>query len=111
MGGRGASSGRKLFKLRFELNIQNFASKKDESDVYRQSNTSIRRGMRKLEKRVIEHENKIKNPEQYVKDFYQLPKERQEGLIRHWEKEIRTFKLGISLRKLTLSSRGEDDEE
>ena len=111
MGGRGAISGRKLPKMRFVLDIQTFAFGKDESDVYRQTNTSLRKGIRKLKKRVIEHESKIKNLELFYPDFYSLDVREQEGQKKHWRKEIVNFKRNIEIRKKVLADRGEPYEE
>lgn len=46
-----------------------------------------KKAIQSLEKRIFEHQNKIKTE--------LLRESPDEGLIKHWEKEIRAFKTGI----------------
>lgn len=58
--GSGIIEGRKPLKI----DMQYFAEK----DIEKQESTSLKRAMRKYQKRIEEHEDKIKNPEKYISD-------------------------------------------
>ncbi|MFS8161460.1 hypothetical protein U7537_04605 [Lacticaseibacillus rhamnosus] len=78
-----------------------------ERDLAKQSATSLRRGIRKLQQGVAEHEEKIRHPENYIDDWSEWPLQRQQGLRKHWQKEIDNFKASISNRTEELLKRGE----
>ena len=89
-----------------EMNLQFFS----ESDIKKQESNSLKRAIRKYEKRIMEHEGYLKNPEEHCPDWNdKLPCE-QEGLKRHWEKEIRNFNQSIQNRIDELKERGDFDE-
>jgi len=58
----------------------------------KQSNKQLGKSKQSFEKRVSEHENKIKNPDIDPAKIKGDPIKYQEGLIKHWKKEIQTFK-------------------
>ncbi len=57
-------------------------------------NKNHKKAIRSLERRIAEHEGKIRL--EYTKDFP------DQGIIRHWETEIKAFEKGIqqALRRL-----------
>ena len=88
------------------INIQLFAEK----DIKKQSSDSLKKGIRSYEKRITEHQNKIKNPAEFVEGWNEMPAHKQEGLKRHWEKEIKNFKNSKDDRIAELKGRGEYDD-
>lgn len=89
-----------------KMNIQFFAEK----DIARQESNSLKRSMRKFEKRIVEHERKIETPEDFIDGWAELDPRKRQGLIKHWRKEIRNFQTSIDDRKSELKKRGEADE-
>ena len=85
------------------MNVQLFAEK----DLKNQSSNSLRRSIRSFEKRIAEHENYIKNPIIHCPDWETKDSRRQQGLIKHCQKEISNFKESIQNRIDELKERGE----
>ena len=88
------------------INLQRFA----ESDIKKQESNSLKRAIRKYERRIAEHKNKISNPSQMVDDWNAKSKYVQDGLIKHWNKEIKNFQNSIDERIAELKKRGDYDE-
>ncbi len=88
------------------MNLQFFA----ESDMYSQNSNSLKRAIRKYEKRLEEHKSYLANPEGHCQNWNEKPVEEQEGLKRHWQKEIRNFEQSINDRIDELKKRGDYDE-
>ena len=88
------------------IGIQYFA----ESDIKKQESTSLKRAMRKYSERIAEHQRKIDNPQEYVPDWESKDVREQNGLIKHWQKEIRNFQQSIDDRIEELKKRGDYDE-
>jgi len=88
---------------RLDMNLQFFA----ESDIPKQSSASLKRSIRKLTKRIDEHEGYIKNPYTHVPEWDEYSVLRQEGLKKHWRKEIRNFRESINNRIAELKKRGD----
>lgn len=84
------------------LDLQMFAEK----DLKKQRLSSLEKGIESLEAKIHLHEDKIKNPGKYVGGWEQKSKQEQDGIKRHWEKEINTFKKGISERTKEIDNRG-----
>ena len=82
-----------------------------ESSLTKQKSSSLRKGIRSLEKRIQEHETKISNPKKYCHDWNTYNDGKKAGLIRHWKKEIYDFKVSINDRIKELKKRGEYDDE
>lgn len=101
------NGGRGIIKRKIKLNagLQFFA----ESDIKKQESISLRRSIRKFEKRIAEHENKINNPQEYYSDWNNFDERYRDGLKRHWNKEIRNFHNSIQNRIDELKRRGEWD--
>lgn len=89
-----------------KMNLQFFAEK----DIKRQKSNSLKRAIRNYKKRIAEHESYIENPKSHVSNWDELPKVQQNGLIRHWNKEIRNFNTSIDDRIAELKERGDFDE-
>ena len=90
----------------FGMNLQFFA----EEDIKNQSSTSLKKAIRKYEKRIAEHKEKISNPESVVPGWNENSEARKKGTIRHWEKEIRNFNNNINDRIEELKKRGDLDD-
>lgn len=88
-----------------KMNLQFFA----ESDIKNQESASLKRAIRKYEKRIAEHEEYIKNPKIHCPDWDEKPVESREGLKKHWQKEIRNFRQSIQDRVDELKERGDYD--
>ena len=60
--------------------------------TYRQamskSLAQLDKSIRSHEKQVIEHRDKINNPEKYAPDWCIMEINEQEGLVRRWEKDL-----------------------
>ncbi len=89
-----------------KMNLQTFA----ERDIKNQDSASLKRAIRKYQARIEEHEEKISNPAAIYPEWNNFDKRYQEGLKRHWNKEIRNFKQSIQNRIDELKSRGDYDE-
>lgn len=87
-------------------NLQMFA----ESDIYRQESSSLKRAIRKYEKRRVEHEDYLADPERHCPNWTEKSFEEQEGLKKHWKKEIRNFERSIQDRIAELKKRGDYSE-
>lgn len=88
------------------MNLQFFAEK----DIKNQESGSLKRAIRKYQSRISEHEAKISNPREFYPEWDSYDKRYQEGLKRHWNKEIRNFKQSIQDRIDELKKRGDYDE-
>lgn len=88
-----------------KMNLQFFA----ESDMYSQKSNSLKRAIRKYEKRLEEHKAYLTDPEKHCSDWNEKSAEEQEGLKRHWKKEIRNFEQSINGRIDELKKRGDYD--
>lgn len=83
---------------------------KVESDLYKQDSSSLKRAIRRYQKRIDEHKDKISHPEKYVRDWDTYDIRRQNGLLKHWNKEIQNFSVSIQRREDELKKRGDYDE-
>lgn len=89
-----------------KMDLQLFA----ESDIKNQESGSLKRAIRKFEKRIKEHEDYLQNPESHCSDWNDKMSCEQEGLKRHWKKEIRNFNQSIQERIDELKERGDYDD-
>lgn len=87
------------------VKIQLFAEK----DIKNQSSTSLKKAIRKYEKHISEHNDKINNPQKYIDGWDSLSPLKQEGLKKHWNKEIKNFNTSIDERIKELKNRGDYD--
>ena len=81
-----------------------------EADIARQESSSLKRAIRKYASRISEHQKKIDNPAAYIEGWNSIDPRQQDGLIRHWQKEIRNFQASIDDRIAELTKRGDYDE-
>lgn len=88
---------------KLKMNLQVFA----ESDIKNQESGSLKRAIRKYEKRIKEHEAYLENPKAHCSDWDDKMTCEQEGLKRHWKKEIRNFNQAIQDRIDELKERGD----
>lgn len=88
------------------MDLQIFAEK----DMYNQESGSLKRAIRKYEKRLREHESYIREPERHCPDWHEKSAEEQAGLKRHWKREIRNFETSIRDRVDELKKRGDYDD-
>ena len=86
-----------------KFNLQLFA----ERDLANQTSNQLRKGIRSFKKRIEEHWAKIENPAKYCDDWNSYDNEHREGLIWHWQHEIRNFTRCIDDRIDELKKRGE----
>ena len=84
--------------------------KKKESDLAKQSVTSIKRGMRSLQKEIELHKSKISNPSKHILEWDTYSERKKNGLIKHWNKEIVNLRKSIENRIVELKERGEYDD-
>ena len=89
-----------------KMNLQFFA----ESDIKKQESNSLKRAIRKYEKRIKEHEDYLEHPETHCSDWNEKSRWEQEGLKKHWKKEIRNFNQSIHDRIDELKARGDYDD-
>lgn len=89
-----------------KMDLQLFA----ESDIKKQESGSLKRAIRKYEKRREEHKAYLENPREHCPDWDEKHVREQEGLRRHWQKEIRNFDQAIEERIAELKERGDFDE-
>ena len=86
-----------------KMNLQIFAEK----DLGKQSVKSLKKGIDSLNERMAQHKEKIAHPEAIIPDWNEWEPRRQEGMKKHWEKEIRDFEESVQNRLDELKKRGE----
>ena len=86
-----------------KIGVQFFAEK----DLMNQSSNALKRGIRSLTKEIKLHEEKIKNPKNYDRNWDRKSEIAKKGLLKHWEKEIKNLKDSINNRIEKLSKRGD----
>lgn len=89
-----------------KLDLQFFAEK----DIKNQESGSLKRAIRKFKKRIKGHEDYLEHPEKHCPDWNEKSKWEQEGLKKHWKKEIRNFNQSIQDRIDELKVRGDYDD-
>lgn len=94
-----------LRKALISMDLQLFANK--EKGIEGQTIEELKKGINSLNKQIKKHEEKIQHPEQMP--FWESASQAQkDGLIKHWEKEIKTFKDNIQKREEEIARRNED---
>ena len=94
------------FSDKIDLDIQMFAEK----DIYKQDSNALKRGINSYKKRILAHQQKIDNPEIHIADWASKDVREQDGLKKHWQKEIRNFQTSIDDRVVELKKRGDYNE-
>lgn len=82
---------------------------KGEKDLQKQNVKSLKKGMKSLEEKILLHEHYLKDPRSHVKEWDTYSQRRKDLTIKHWEREIRDFKVSIENRKIELKKRGENE--
>ena len=88
---------------RFRMNLQLHG----EVALKKQSTAALRKGIRTFQKRIAEHEDKLRHPERYDPKWGSYEDWQRRGLLGHWQKEIDNFKESIENRIIELKERGE----
>ncbi len=88
------------------IGIQFFAT----SDLKNQSSKSLKKGIRSFKKQIALHKEKGKNPAKYASGWESMDQREQEGMLKHWGKEIVVFQNSIQERITLLKERGDWDE-
>lgn len=86
-----------------KTNLQFFTEK----DLKNQSSASIERSINTFKKRIEEHESYLRNPIEHCPDWNEKSIAEQNGLKRHWQKEINNFNQSIQNRIEELKIRGD----
>ena len=92
-----------------QMDLQFFANSA-EKDLQRQKTSSIRKSLETFDQRIVEHWHKIEHPEEHVPNWDERDPREQEGLKKHWYKEITNFRESRARRIAELKRRGEYDE-
>ncbi len=92
-----------------QMDLQFFANSA-EKDLQRQKTSSIRKSLETFDQRIVEHWHKIEHPEEHVPNWDERDPREQEGLKKHWYKEIANFRESRARRIAELKRRGEYDE-
>ncbi len=103
------SGGKEVAKSGKGDKIETGQKKRKESALAKQRTAAIKKGIRSLEKRIEEHESKIRNPEKHYPEWNTLTEDKKAGNFEHWKKEIYDFKDSIQNRIDELKERGEYD--
>ena len=74
-----------------QMDLQFFANSA-EKDLQRQKTSSIRKSLETFDQRIVEHWHKIEHPEEHVQNWDERDPREQEGLKKHWYKEITNFR-------------------
>lgn len=94
--------GKKLFKV----DLQYFAEK----GLLNYTDNALKRSIRKIEKQIIIHKDKLNKPERYVDDWENRGEDYKKGLLNKWRKEISRFENDIEDRIKELEKRGINHE-
>lgn len=89
---------------KIDLGLQFFANK----SIAKQKDKQILKSIESWKANVVEHKDKIANPKKYYSDWDSMDERYKAGLIRHWEKEVRTFEKDIKEANDELERRGKD---
>ena len=92
------------------LKEENEIEEYSERDIKNQKTESLKKGIRSYEKVIEKHKNYIENPSEHVPNWNEISERRQNGLIKHWNKEIRTAQQSIENREIEIRKRGENNE-
>lgn len=90
--------------------VLQFFANSAEKDLQRQKTSSIRKSLETFDQRIVEHWHKIEHPEEHVPNWDERDPREQEGLKKHWYKEITNFRESRARRIAELKRRGEYDE-
>jgi SPP1 gp7 family putative phage head morphogenesis protein len=86
---------------RKKIDLQFFANR----SIVKQSDRQIMKSISSWKANIAEHEDKIKNPAKYDRDWDSKTEVQKAGLIRHWKKEVRHFDDNIKEAEAELAKR------
>lgn len=92
--------------LRLPFNLQLFSN----TDVSKQTDRQLRKGIDSYNKQIELHKNKIRHPERYDAFWNNKSEEHKSGLIMHWKKEIKVFEKNLNDNMEELKRRKNDKE-
>ena len=84
-----------------KVDFQFFANK----GIKKQNNRELNKSILSWEANIKKHRAKIENPAKYDAEWHKKTKQQQAGLIRHWEKEIKTSEENVKEAKEELKRR------
>lgn len=76
-------------------------------DLSKQSSQSLSKGIKSLNKRIKEHEDKVANPQAYMKNWDKSCEQEKIGTVDAWRREIERYKKQASARIDELKERGD----
>lgn len=88
-----------------KVDLQFFAE-----DLRKQSSQSLSKGIKTLNKRIKEHEDKIANPQAYMKNWDKACEQEKLGTVDAWKREIERYKKQVNARIDELKERGDYNE-
>ena len=94
-------------KKRLAIPLDFFAEK----GIKDQTPAQLRKGMRRLEALITEHEYKINNPEKVWRGWNTFTEARKAGELRKWRREINAFKNSILNRQERLKEYDEPNSK
>ncbi len=88
-----------------KIDLQFFAE-----DLRKQSSQSLSKGIKTLNKRIKEHEDKVANPQAYMKNWDKACEQEKLGTVDAWKREIERYKKQVNARIDELKERGDYNE-
>lgn len=88
-----------------KINLQFFAE-----DLSKQNSQSLSKGIKSLNKRIKEHEDKVANPHAYMKNWDKACEQEKIGTVDAWRREIERYKKQVNDRIDELKKRGDYNE-
>lgn len=88
-----------------KVDLQFFAE-----DLRKQSSQSLSKGIKTLNKRIKEHEDKVANPQAYMKNWDKACEQEKLGTVDAWKREIERYKKQVNARIDELKERGDYNE-
>ena len=85
-----------------KLNLQFFS----EEALKNQTNREIKKGIRTLNKRIAEHQEKIANPWKLFPEWQTFSDDHKQKQLNHWKSEINSFLEAIKNREDEIEKRG-----
>ena len=85
------------------INMQFFANR----NIGRMKSTELQKSIASWKEQEQLHIDKLQNPEQYYPNWNQFDQRYQNGLKKHWEHEIATFRADIEAALEELRKRGD----
>ena len=84
------------------IGIQFFANR----GISKQSDSELRKSIASWNAQIQKHQDKLASPDKYDEGWSEKTDVQRVGLLRHWEKEIKTFCDNVALAESELEGRG-----